>query len=136
MVLIERTEYNKNYTLGKLTFDDFECVTIERPWANNQPFFSCVPVGKYDLCKFNSLKFGKVYALNGNGICISEGVNCTRYAILIHPANLSSELQGCIALGDQFGIINGQKAVLNSKKTVSRFYDLIKAMDNIPLEIK
>lgn len=136
MVLIERTEQTSEYTLGKLTFDTFECYTIERPWLDNKKFYSCIPTGKYELTKFNSPKFGKVYAVIGNGICITEAINCERYYILIHPANVVSELQGCIAIGDSIGIIDGQKAVLNSKATVKKFFSIIKEMDNIPLEIK
>ncbi len=40
-----------------------------------------------------------------------------RTNIEIHPANLASELLGCIAPGDSLGKIDGIPAVLNSKQT-------------------
>ncbi len=80
-------------TLGSMANEDrnFRCLTLERPWKNNQPDVSCIPKGEY-LGKLNlGSKFGyPVWQLqNVPG----------RTAIEVHPANLVSQLEGCIALG-------------------------------------
>lgn len=63
--------------------------TIELPWKNNVPRFSCIPEGRYRIKMRYSLKF-KTHML-------IEGVK-DRALILIHPANDAiKELKGCIA---------------------------------------
>lgn len=88
------------------TADGYQCQTVEQPWRDNEPFRSCVPVGVYTLRKFNSLTHGATYALESQdaGVAVTQGeVNkydhLTRYACILHKANLSSELRGCIAPG-------------------------------------
>lgn len=48
-----------------------------------------------------------------------------RSGILIHPANLPEELEGCIALGLSRGELHGQPAILSSREAVKRFEDML-----------
>lgn len=67
----------------------FICYTIELPWEDNLPQYSCIPEGRYELRKRYSARFGPhLLVENVKG----------RALILIHPANDAlKELRGCIA---------------------------------------
>lgn len=98
-------------TRGTWYGDDGErlCYTIELPWADNHPDLSCIPSGSYEFEKYFSPK---------HGFWVWEALNVPgRQDIEIHPANLSSELLGCIGVGDTLGDIDGHVAVLNSQAT-------------------
>lgn len=61
-----------------------------------------------------------------------ENVN-KRSGIRIHSANFMGDLtlgykcqlNGCIALGEKFGVVNGQKAVLLSNPAIRKFESLM-----------
>lgn len=128
MILLNRiVDYGtpENGTLGTLTFGNFFCYTIERPWADNKPSYSCIPPGDYFLEKHQSPSFGNVAIIYGNTVSKYPQQGFDRNLILIHPANTSSDLAGCIGLGDSIGKLNGVNAVLNSRKTVTEFLSLI-----------
>ena len=84
-----RTYYPKG-TNGILMQDDLAlCQTIELPWKNNLPKFSCIPEGEYFLEKRYSNKFKWHFQV----MHVPH-----RQLILIHPANNAKlELRGCIA---------------------------------------
>lgn len=92
----------------------------ELPWRNNQPEKSCIPVGTY-LCVWRpSEKFHECYHVTG----VPE-----RTMIEIHPANFMGDkklgykcdLLGCIAIGQEIGPLEGQKALLQSRSAISQF---------------
>ncbi|SHO58776.1 DUF5675 family protein [Vibrio quintilis] len=96
------------------------CKTIERPWKDNQPGISCVPAGEYDLIPHQSPKFGNVYALDAeqNGVTVFGPSQRTH--ILMHVANRVDQLEGCIAVGMEFGVLKNKHnqnvwAVLDSR---------------------
>ncbi|MGF1775883.1 DUF5675 family protein [Vibrio nomapromontoriensis] len=90
------------------------CHTIERPWQHNQKGVSCIPEGEYHLTPHQSPKFGQCYALDGEEHGVTVFGPSQRTHILIHKANKASQLQGCIAPGMTFGVLDGEWAVLNS----------------------
>jgi hypothetical protein len=87
VLVIERTYY-KNYTSGVMRLPNGdEFYSLELPWKNNEKNVSCIPEGEYffkrDLTgKHTFFKIEAVY---------------DRTYIEIHPANNTSQLQGCIA---------------------------------------
>jgi hypothetical protein len=87
------------------------CRAIEKPWASNAPFVSCVPEGTYGLVEYNSPKFGDTWALVNHdcGVGLYQG-DSDRYACLIHKANWVHQLQGCIAPVTQFTVLDGKWA--------------------------
>lgn len=106
---------NSYCTLGRMIFAGRTLFTIERPWvadersAGGQKGVSRVPFGHYRLERHNTDAFPKVWALvnplldvyhwpwevpNGRELV-------SRTACLIHAANWSHELRGCIAPGKQ-----------------------------------
>jgi hypothetical protein len=112
-------------TFGSLSFHDFFCYTVECPWLNNQKWISCIPPGDYYLERYQSPKFGNVAIIYGNDVSKFPDHNYKLSGILIHPANFSYQLKGCIGLGDVFTTIDGKIGVTNSRKTVADFLNLI-----------
>lgn len=128
--------YPDEGTFGILTFGDFRCYTVERPWADNQPWVSCIPVGEYSLEMHDSPKFGMTPIIYGNTVSKYPSSIHARSSILIHPANVSNELSGCIGLGDSMGVMNDKHAVFNSRNTVNFFKNLLNNMETYTVIIQ
>lgn len=93
--------------------------TVEQPWADNQPFKSCIPTGIYTLKAFNSPKYGQTFVIVGGTLAATEAEvrqnpDKKRWACLLHSANRARELQGCIAPGLSLGSIDSEWSVKNS----------------------
>lgn len=126
-VLILRGPSTEHGTFGRLLTAGFECYTLERPWLDNKSSVSSIPAGKYTCLWTYSPRFKKrVYLVDGVP---------ARSGIRIHPANLSSQLNGCIALGEKLGVIAGVPAVLSSQPAVRQFETLMDGL-TFTLEIK
>ena len=106
----------------------WSCFSLELPDRNNQRNYSRINSGRY-LCKWTqTVKFGVVPLLQN-----VEG----RDGILIHVLNYAgdirkgylSDTEGCIGLGDALSKMKDQKAILNSKMTLSAFEKLIGKQD-------
>lgn len=91
------------------------CCFVERKEANNIPNNSCVVQGTYDLLPHQSNKFGTCYALESKTLGVTRFESSLRTQILIHVANVPSELAGCLAPGTDFGYVKGQWGVINSR---------------------
>lgn len=117
-VFLDRFKTGPDGTFGGLTDDsnlikDRSIFTVERPMTGDHP---CISSGTYQVEPYASPKHGDVWqVMNVPG----------RSNIEIHPANLASELLGCIAVGDSLGKVNGVPAVLNSQKTFSMLKSLL-----------
>jgi hypothetical protein len=112
-VTLARAASTSQGTFGILSIDGAPvCVTCELPWENNDAEVSCVPPGTYPCIRHVSQKFplGNTWEVTG-----VPG----RVGILIHNANDISELEGCIAVGNSFGKLNGLPAVLGSVSTLA-----------------
>lgn len=129
MLLLERYCGSRAQgSFGTLRLESgWECLTVERPWAGNAPFISCIPAGVYwiELGHFNA---GGYPAYE-----IKDVVG--RSEIKIHVANIASEVNGCIALGQDEGWINGNWGVTNSRATFKRFMELMDGRERDVLRI-
>lgn len=107
-------------TFGRLFIGKQQFYTVEREWADNKPFVSCLPAGDYRLEKIMSPRWGNTYALTQDAgrVTIGAQAHSLRYGCIIHAANRAAELMGCIAPGDSLGIIKGEWAVLNSNNAL------------------
>lgn len=85
--------------------------TLELPNKDNKRGVSCIPVGTYKIVKHNSPKFGSCFWVKD----VKD-----RYEILIHPANYTKQLRGCIAVGLDHKDINGDNEldVTDSRKAM------------------
>lgn len=94
--------------------------TVELPWKDNEPNVSCIPDGRYKCERINHPKFG---------ICFAVRDVPKREGILIHAANFSKQLKGCIAPGLTTADIDGDGVmdVTSSKAAMQQLTDTIKS---------
>lgn len=128
-VRLVRQQTSDQGTFGRITVGGETWFTGELPWRDNRSDVSCIPVGMYQARQTFSPRFRtNLYELFGVP---------KRFACRIHSANLMgdvtkgyrSQLNGCIALGQKLGWMDGQRAVLISRPAV---YDFTKALDGAP----
>jgi hypothetical protein len=103
-------------TLGELELEGFSCKTMEPPWLDNRPNASCIPDGEYPCAWHKSPRYGWVYAV----LEVPD-----RSFILIHPGNLVTHTKGCVLPGSRVGILGGMPAVLVSRATTRRLFDVL-----------
>ncbi|MFT6841386.1 MAG: hypothetical protein ACJASR_000146 [Psychroserpens sp.] len=116
-IVLRRFLLSNKAFIGKLYLDK-QCiaVTLENPWLDNEPFISCIPKGDYEVNKYSSKKYPNVWELqNVDG----------RSKILIHNGNKEKHTQGCILVGDKWGNLSDELAVLNSKKTLNKLRSIL-----------
>lgn len=119
-ITLRRISFSKDApTYGVMILQDIPlCVTVERPWLDNQKNASCIPPGVYKCSPHNGAQFKDVWKL--------ENVP-GRSAILIHAGNTSSDVQGCIAVGQAFyngGISNSRMTMDMLRKTLPEHFTL------------
>lgn len=115
------------------------CVTLERPWVDNNDDgkrdrgVSCIKAGTYVFKRrLDSPKHGECF----EGQNIPDATN-----IQIHAANLPDELEGCIALGTAFGQVQRKKdpaplpGIVSSKVAVAAFMRRMDGVDAFALTI-
>jgi len=116
-VLLERLQSDDYGTFGRIIADSLTLFTCELPWRDNAPNISCIPVGLYRALWVWSNRFRcmtyLLYSVPG------------RTGIRLHPANMPSQLNGCIALGEKLGTIDDKPAVLLSRPAMRRFEELM-----------
>jgi hypothetical protein len=109
--------------LGAWTF----CVTLEPPERANQRNVSCIPPGNYTCERIMSPRFGTTYEVYGIP---------NRSGILFHGGNIVEHTEGCIILAEKFGKLEGDRAVLNSGKTLTKFLNTMQGYETFQLLIK
>lgn len=125
-IKIERHYYN-DCTLGRLWCGDFQCFTLELPMLDNKTNVSCIlPASGYKAFKRKSPKNGNVLEFKN----VPE-----RSYVQIHSGNYTSQIQGCILVGDSIKFLNDDKIpdVTNSKNTLKRLLSLVE--DEVTIEI-
>lgn len=119
--------YYHDCTLGRLFIKDqsFYCATLELPWLGNEPQVSCIPEGKYNYRVAPSPSRGR------NVIWIDKVAE--RSAIQIHEGNYTSQIRGCILVGDGIRDMNKDAVpdVTNSLVTLNKLLDLIEPTGTI-----
>lgn len=109
-------------TLGRIVAPGFSCRCIEPPWKGNQPEVSCIPEGVYLVAWVKSPKYGWVYSVQNVP---------ARTVIRQHPGNWAGDASkgfrtnslGCQLFGAYAARIQGQMAVVQSRKTHRQFAD-------------
>jgi hypothetical protein len=92
--IIRRPEVPGLETFGELFIEGVHfCFTLERPWLNDEPDVSCIPIGTYEVRYLWSDKFGKLmpHVMDVPG----------RSGILFHKLNWVRQSEGCIGLGER-----------------------------------
>jgi len=124
LIRIERAE---DGVFGVLTINgQVVCLTIERPWLDNQKNISCIPAGEYTCKRVDSPKFKETF----------EVLNVpTRNYILFHAGNTIEDSLGCIIPGSKFGELRGKRAVLESNPAFIEFMTRLDGLDSFQLQI-
>ena len=102
------------------------CLTLELPWLNNEIDKSCIPDKDYVCKRIKSPTKGETFE-----ICNVPN----RTHILFHIANTIHDLLGCVGLGEEFGILNGQTAILASGRAFQEFMERTNGIDVFKLSI-
>lgn len=103
--------------------------TCEKPWKDNHPDTSCIPTGVYTAHRRLASQTRHHY-----DVFQLDDVP-GREDIQIHIANTPSQLEGCCCLGTEFGFINGEHGVLNSKVAYKRWMQINEGIDLISITI-
>lgn len=138
-VTIVRHAYLPSVTLGTLYAAHLKMPTLEEPWSpdpdgpggqRRQPGKpeSCVPDGQYVLRPHVSARYPEgVWALVNSELGvyyqpgdIPEGQLWGRSAILIHAANRTSDILGCVAVGMRYQILDNEHVVLESRAAIEQ----------------
>lgn len=130
-IILKRKSSNDSGTFGEINYCGKTFYTGELPYRdlNNDGYsdsdISCIRPGVY-LAK---VTYSERFSTN-----LYELFNVEkRFSIRIHSANFMGDkskgykcqLNGCIALGRSIGILNNQKAILQSKDAVKEFMTLL-----------
>lgn len=115
-------------TFGELVIHgDVVAKTCELPWKDNAPTVSCIPAGRYWVEREYSPAFKRelfeLQDVPGRSEC------------KFHPANVPHELKGCIALGEDFGVVGGEEGVVRSRLAVDAFMALYADADGFWLTV-
>jgi hypothetical protein len=100
-------------TFGTLLIDGIAfCVTLEPYSRDNEKSVSCIPTGQYACERVNSPTYGNTFEVTN-----IQG----RSDVLFHPGNIDENTMGCVLLGQYYGKLRGNRAVLNSGNTFKAF---------------
>lgn len=132
IVVLTRQLDDKDGVFGELSIDGAAlCKTVEKRWHNNQRQVSCIPKGVYKCTKRHSPKYGHHWLLHD----VPD-----RDLILIHNANWSHELLGCIGVGKAFSEGLDKKTGISAKMVTSSVATMQKLRailpDSFTLEVK
>lgn len=121
--------YQPDCTLGVLTCGGLRLFTLELPFINNEQNISCIPSGFYKAVLRQSHK---------NGLVIELLDVPDRSFIQIHTGNYTSQIKGCILVGDSIKDINGDGVpdVTNSVNSLKKLIAKVRQADCITVEIE
>lgn len=126
-MILKRVSYSLVATFGVLIHERIPfAVTLENPWLANERNVSCIPEGEYECVRVQSPRFGdtfEVLAVPG------------RSHILFHKGNVAEDTSGCILVGEEFGTLHGDKAVLRSGAGYGEFLRLLEGAGRFNLSV-
>lgn len=122
IIRVHRWWQDKKQTSGTCSvvlangFPTFSSLSLERGWMGNKNNISCLPIGTYDVVLEWSEKF-EMYLWEIKNVP-------NRSECKFHSANYRLDLQGCIALGSEYRLLNSDNYpdVTSSKATMKRFH--------------
>lgn len=134
IIYLRRYESTSDGAFGELIVGNNIYQTVEKPWLNNEPFESCIPVGTYDLKKFKRPNGDNVYMLlnDRDGVTPFKEPHTKRYTILIHAGNSEKDVVGCIAPG----MYRKGDYVTDSRKACGEIFDQLDRHENNKIYIE
>lgn len=104
------------------------CLSLERPWLDNLPRISCIPVGTYECKIRTSSKTDGAPTLEVLGVP-------NRVGVLFHWGNTIGDSEGCILTGSKIGAVSGEIGVLSSRIAWAKLMEAIPREGAITLSI-
>lgn len=156
-IYLDRFAYNPWGCFGDMTVGGFKFAAVMPPWVANASFpagvsgKSTIADGDFSLKKHTSPSHPDCYVMVNPSLGVyhydadvpPSQKAWARTVCLIHNANFARQLEGCIALGMSFGVIQdlaGDKAyhdaVVNSEAALTKFMSLLEGQTNISLHIR
>lgn len=127
MLKIVRLEEADDGTFGALLIDNHVfCVTLEPPDFDNRQNISNIPPDKYICRRVDSPKYGETFEIT---------YVPNRSHVLFHAGNIVKHTKGCILLARKWGVLSGNRAILNSGETFKNFMIKMTGTDECELEI-
>ena len=128
-LVLVRYKQDTKITRGVLQVVDKEtCIakyhSLELGWNANRNEISCIPDGTYKL----NFEYSPSFERN---LWELKGVP-NRSETKIHPANLTAQLKGCIAIGNEVSNVG----ILDSKRAVDDLHTHLKPYEKLGLEIQ
>ena len=125
--LIRLEEHPTDGTFGTLRIDGRAfCVTLEPPDLNNAQDVSNIPPGNYKCRRYSSAAYPRTFEVTGVP---------NRSRVLFHYGNTVDDTHGCIILGQYFGKLRDNRAVLNSGNTFAAFMGMTANENEFDLNI-
>lgn len=123
-----RVAHNQDGTFGVLVDNNVSfCLTLERPWLNNQKNVSCIPKGIYMCRRVESPRFGETFQV----LDVPK-----RSHILFHKGNIDDDSHGCILVGEEYGILGESNAILSSGRAFKEFLARLEGENDFLLTIR
>lgn len=134
-ITTEILDKGPDYTISKLFIDGvYCCYIIEDVLRDGPKVFgrTAIPRGVYNVVVTMSNRFKRLLPLLEN---------VPGYAgVRIHPGNTSSDTEGCLLPGLRIGMLEGKRAVLDSKPAFSLLFSSIqralKEGEKVTIELK
>lgn len=125
LVSLRRLETGPQGTFGVIYAKGKTWKSGELPWKGNQANVSCIPAGRYQCAWTWSAHFNRsLYQILS--VPRRAGIRAHSANFMGYPAaGFRSQLNGCIALGEKLGFMEGQKALLLSRPAVRAFEALM-----------
>jgi len=126
LIRLEEDFYNGTFGVLRINKAVF-CVTLEPSDRENVKNISSIPAQQYECFRHRSPKYGETFKImNIPG----------RTNVLFHPGNVAKHTEGCILLGQHFGKLKGNRAILNSGDTFKNFLRVMEKQDSFHLTIR
>lgn len=115
-------------TFGELLVGPARFFTVEKPWADNRPYESCIPPGEYQADMLPTTTpvppsyNDQTWYLHGGSVGVDVG---HRTRIAIHIANVADDVQGCIGVGKRLSCIRGKWGVASSTDALEQLRELL-----------
>ncbi|MEA3346954.1 MAG: DUF5675 family protein [Candidatus Auribacterota bacterium] len=101
-------------------------LTMELPWNDNKRSASCIEPGIYYASR-------QIYRSKYDSFVLKDVPG--RDGIFLHTGNIDDHTKGCILVGEEFGILNNERAILASRRGFDEFMKLAGDAQTIKIEI-
>jgi len=127
-MILKRIAETINATFGVLIHNGVPfTLTLENPWKNNKRDISCIPAGNYNCKRYQAPSHGNTFRIMN----VSN-----RGCILFHKGNRDENTLGCILVGEKYGVLGGEPAILASGDGFTEMMEKLKDVDEFTLTIK